>query len=296
MAYHDLLLSDRARLQAQMALIRAMEETEYPNLYHWFHRTRVLRTLEAVFGVMCDMDNALHVSHEGKLFFAISERYLMHWWSVHHPGAPLGSTSTWHSSLILLIHCGLLKRIVASDKSIVPNFRSVYELARQKHLRVENILYVPTYTPEVLQTAEERIQLQMETTSLRSINKESIILSSGQETANQLYLDARELTWATCFILDEMTFRIGKTIEAKGFAYKDELLQGTGNALISRIRCTGRSRKNMFRRKVEHVWTQYRKTILQDSNAVYRRPTAAEKQRFGLKKDGWIITAMPEES
>ena len=93
-----------------------------------------------------------------------------------------------------------------------------------------------------------------------------------------------------------MTFRIGKTIEAKGFAYKDELLQGTSNALISRIRCTGRSKKNMFRRKVEHVWTQYRKTILQDSDAVYRRPTAAEKQRFGLKKDGWIITAMSAES
>lgn len=94
MAYHDLLLSDRARLQAQMTLIRAMEEPEYPNLYYWFHRTRVLRTLEAVFGVMCGMDNALHISHEGKLFFAISERYLMHWWAVHHPGAPLCSTST----------------------------------------------------------------------------------------------------------------------------------------------------------------------------------------------------------
>ena len=56
---------------------------------------------------MMDMEKALYVSGGGVFFFAISERYLMRWWNKERDGAPLGSLSTWHGSLILLIHCGL---------------------------------------------------------------------------------------------------------------------------------------------------------------------------------------------
>lgn len=56
---------------------------------------------------MCGMENALYISRAGVLFFAVSERYLIHWWDKERSGAPLGSLSTWHNSLILLIHIGL---------------------------------------------------------------------------------------------------------------------------------------------------------------------------------------------
>lgn len=278
MAYNDLLSADHVRLQTQLALVYDLDEKKYPNLYHLFHRTRAFRTLEAVFGVMGDMDNALHISHEGKLFFVISERYLMRRWTLHRQGAPLGSTSTWHSSLILLIHCGLLKRIVVSDQSIVPNFRAVYELARQKNFRVENILYVPTYTLEVLLTAESHLRVQRETSSLHIINKESIILSSGQETADRLYLDGREVPWLTRFVLREMSFRIRKTIAEKGYMKRTDLLQQTGDALIRRAGYTQRCKQNMLRRKVEQLWKQYHASILCESGAAYCRPTAQEKR------------------
>lgn len=289
MAYNNLLSADRVRLQTQLAMLYDLDEKDYPNLHHLFHRTRAFRTLEAVFGVMGDMDNALHVSHEGKLFFAISERYLMRWWDTHRQGAPLGSTSTWHSSLILLIHCGLLKRIVASDQSIVPNFRAVYDLARQKNFRVENILYVPTYMPEVLQTAEGCIHAQRKTSSLHIINKESIILSSGQETADRLYLDGREVTWMTQFVLREMSFRIRKTIVEKGYVKRTDLLQQTGDALIRHTGYIQHCKQNILRRKVEQLWKQYNKSILRESGATYRRPTAQEKRQFALECDAWII-------
>lgn len=56
---------------------------------------------------MWGMEKALYISHAGVLFFAVSERYLIHWWDKERRGAPLGSLSIWHNSLILLIHIGL---------------------------------------------------------------------------------------------------------------------------------------------------------------------------------------------
>ena len=43
---------------------------------------------------MRSMEKALYHSQGGVLFFAISERYLMHWWDQQRKGAPLGSFNT----------------------------------------------------------------------------------------------------------------------------------------------------------------------------------------------------------
>ena len=88
-------------------MIREITQEAYPDLHHLFHATAAQRTLDAVYGVMCGMENAIYVSQAGVLFFAISERYLIHWWDMERKGAPLGSLSTWHNSLIFLIHIGL---------------------------------------------------------------------------------------------------------------------------------------------------------------------------------------------
>lgn len=107
MDYTNTIDKNRGRLADNLAILRDLSKEEYPNLYHLFHRTSAWRTLEAVYGVMKDMEKALYVSGGGVFFFAISERYLMRWWNKERDGAPLGSLSTWHGSLILLIHCGL---------------------------------------------------------------------------------------------------------------------------------------------------------------------------------------------
>lgn len=148
---------------------------------------------------------------------------------------------------------------------------------------------VPTYTPETLQTAEGCLHAQRRTSSLHIINKESIILSSGQETADRLYLDGREVPWLTRFVLREMSFRIRKTIAEKGYMKRTDLFQETGDALIRRADYTQRCKQNMLRRKVEQLWKQYHASILRESGATYRRPTAQEKRQFALECDAWII-------
>lgn len=252
--------------------------------------TSAQRTLDAVYGVMRSMEKALYISQGGVLFFAISERYLMHWWNKERDGAPLGSLSTWHGSLILLIHIGLLGRIIASDGSVIDNFRSVYEFAKGKSQRVENILHVPSYTPELLKTAEERVAAQRQVSSLSGIGKTAIILSSGDEAADKLFLDGRRIPVMVSQTLHDMAVRITKTVENQGYMTKAALLKATGDYMQRHPTYRREKDRQHAPDDVKQIWDKYKRSVLNETNMEYRKPTAEEKQRFGLANDRWIIT------
>ena len=236
------------------------------------------------------MENALYISRAGVLFFAISERYLIHWWDTERHGAPLGSMSTWHSSLILLIHFGLLGRIIASDGSVIDNFRSVYEHAVTKGYRVENILYVPTYTQEILQTAEQLITQQRQVSTLSGVTKTAIILSSGQDAANRLYLDGRRIPSHVAYTLHDMIVRVTKTVEHQGYITKDALLKASSDYMIRHYGYRRTKEKQEVRLETERIWVRFKRTILSETGMTYRRPSADEKVRYALHNDRWIIT------
>ena len=239
---------------------------------------------------MRSMEKALYISQGGVLFFAISERYLMHWWDQQRMGAPLGSFNTWQGTLILLIHSGLLGRIVASDGSVIHNFRTVYEAAVEKGQRVENILFVPDYTPEILQAAEQCIAEQRKHSSLSGVTKTAIILSSGQDAANKLYLDGRTLTVEVRAILHDLALRINKTVEAQGYVTKEDLLKATGDYMLRHHGYRRKRERQQARRNVERVWEKYKRDVLNETGMDYRKPSAEEKRRFSLTDDRWIIT------
>lgn len=179
---------------------------------------------------------------------------------------------------------------MASDGSIINNFRSVYEAAVEKGQRAENILYVPTYTPEVLQAAEQCIAEQRKYSSLSGITKTAIILSSGEEAANQLYLDGRRIPVDVTQTLHDMILRVNNTVEAQGYITKHALLKATGDYMIRHSGYRRKAERERVRRDVELVWDKYKRTVLTESDMDYRKPSADEKRRFGLTDDRWIIT------
>lgn len=180
--------------------------------------------------------------------------------------------------------------MVASDESIVDNFRSVYEYAKTNSQRVENILYVPNYTPEVLLTAEQRVADQRAVSSLSGIGKTAIILSSGEDAANQLFLDGRKVPVKTAHTLHDMAMRVKLTVESKGYMTRDELLDATAAYMIRRAGYHRDKERSRIRGEVERVWNKYKRCVLLDTGMAYKKPSAEEKRRFGLCDNRWIIT------
>lgn len=179
---------------------------------------------------------------------------------------------------------------MASDGSVLNNFRSVYERAVETGQRVENILYVPSYTPEVLQTAEQRIAEQRQYSSLSGVTKTAIILSSGEDAANKLYLDGRRIPSAISRTLHDLMVRVIKTVECQGYTTKAALLKATSDYMIRHYGYRREAEKQRVRHEVEQVWDRYKRTVLTETGMAYRKPSADEKRRFGLTDDHWIIT------
>jgi len=179
---------------------------------------------------------------------------------------------------------------VASDGSVIDNFRSVYEYAVEKGHRVENILYVPSYTPEILQIAEQRIAQQRQATGLSGITKTAIILSSGQDVANRLYLDGRTIPANVLRTLHDMIVRVSQTVEHQGYIHKAALLRATGDYMIRHYGYRRNKEKREVRLETERIWDKYKRTVLSETGMTYRRPSAEEKRQYQLTDDRWIIT------
>lgn len=170
------------------------------------------------------------------------------------------------------------------------NFRSVYEFVKEKRQRVENILYVPTYAEEVLQEAEQCVAAQRQASSLRGIGKTAIILSSGEDAANKLFLDGRKIPVMVSQTLHDMAVRITKTVENQGYITKAALLKATGDYMYRHAVYHRERDRKQTHRNVEQVWDKYKRSVLSETGMVYRKPSADEKKRFGLADDRWIIT------
>ena len=155
---------------------------------------------------------------------------------------------------------------------------------------MENILYVPTYTQEVLQAAEQRVAEQREVSSLSGIGKTAIILSSGEDVANKLFLDGRKVPVTVAQTLHDMALRVSNTVESQGYITREELLKATTAYMIRRAGYQRGKEMAFVRHEVEQVWDKYKRSVILMTGMTYRKPSKEEKKRFGLVDDRWIIT------
>lgn len=273
-----------------LAQIRDDDETPYVTLRHWLKMLAVYRAIESLYMTIEGYEHALYVAREGKCYYAVSEQYLRSQWAKKNVGAALGSEQTWQSALIILIGSGLVRRIVASETSIVKNFKEIYEKATAAGFRVENILHVPKYETDVLEKAEEWIRPLKENTRLSKVTKKAIIICHGKEEADRIFLDIRNVWSVEWYLLREFTFRIEKTIENKGYVTKDQLLSEVAAWLSKQKNHKRAVEKRLDLEKVERMWKDWHKMIIKDAGAVYRRPTASEKKTFNLVTNAWILT------
>lgn len=128
---------------------------------------------------------------------------------------------------------------------------------------------VPAYDEKTLQHAEKALQRWRATgVSTAYVTKASAANALGEAEANTIYRDSRS-KGARIALKDAQVIidRIVRAVDSSGYTTKREAVAGK-----------------------EKAWNMMRGYILDEAQALYKRPTAEEAERFSLPDTKWIIT------
>lgn len=261
----------RDRLRIASDTIVDLPADEYPALTAYFKKTSGKRCLIGLLDVLRSYDKPMFTMKNGKAYYAVSQRYLI---MVHG-----GSQQTWNSCLTFLAVIGLIERIRPSKDSRIPAIKAMYEKAKEKKLSSQLLYSIPEYTPEVLRKADEVVALwKSKGVSTSNITKLSVVTVIGKQEADRSTITIHRPGSDNEAAIKEMLFRITKTVEAKGYTTKNEVLAMTA------------TRTPRTEYQLERIWKQVHNSILQEAGASYHRPTKEQKEQFNLANDNWIIT------
>lgn len=271
------------RLSHAIEVLMTLDREEYPHLYKVLNGgnstmgAKLMYTLNAMKDQL-NIENqwAVYLTKIGKVYHALSVRYLV---SLHG-----GSNSTWQNMRAFACDAGLLSRIKPGELSKVRPFQISNELGeRYGKTRGVGWYSVPEYSTVTLKHAESVAMRYLNKGFKPSkISKKMVADASGQAQANRLYADGRKKGTIHRRIEHELSMRIQKTIAVNGYATKKDV--------IAMAVSTGYPRK-----RVEQVWAEYGGVIIKQCGAEYRRPSTADKQRFGLADNCWILLPINNE-
>lgn len=275
-------------LRDNITTLTTLDKSLYPTLTTHFKKTKCLACLLRIIEDFLSKNHPGHTAKDGKHWYYVAGRYLI---TLHG-----GSKSTWHTHMKFLIYIGLMECIRPSEETTAPSIHHSWKIAKEKKRRPIMWYHIPLYTPDLLQEAERKAKEYKDSNvSTSHINKASLIIAGGQRAANKAYADARKITRLQSFIMQEITKTIQALISTKGYLRKDDVFNTVWATLYTQYH----SHKKPFpmpstwketSEKIEKVWDSVHNKLLSDANAVYRRPTKAEKALYNLSDDRWIIT------
>lgn len=235
-----------------------IDATTYPRLHNLINHTRCGFVLYHLFAEIRRHENPLYTTPDGAKWYAVSLRYLVNKYG--------GNKATWCGYISLAVTLGLLRRIKPDSNSTAPTLKALYEDGKAKHRKPKSLYSVPAYTPETLHHAEKTLdEWERSGVSTSKVTKAHTICAAGQAQANSTYRDARRQT----LTLEAQTIieRITEAIAAQGYLTRKQAVAGA-----------------------EKAWGALKGYILDCAGASYHRPTQAERERYSLQSDGWIIT------
>lgn len=256
-------------LHRNIEIAANLDQARYPELKRWFRNSSALRCYSSLIQTIAGYEKPLHTSKSGKAYYAVSVS-----WLIAHYG---GAAHVWQSSLILLQICGMIERIVPSRSSTNHAFKSLYQTAKRSKRRSESVYHVPELTESVLNAAECIIcRWRQSGVSMSHVTKSSVIRVFGQDYADRIYLDGRTEPFRKKEIKEIMYQIITAATHGGGCITKAAVFIETFKELSSKL-------------AIQDVWQRLHKVIISECGCKYSRPTAAEKQKYNLKNDQWII-------
>ena len=249
------------RLRDCQAQLMVVEEEKFPCLYRQVHKTKTGFVAYNIMDAMAQHKRPLYIDASGSSWFAEPLNFLVKTYG--------GSKETWQSNIILLIEIGLLRRIKPDAETLNPVFAQLYREGVRRRKAPKAVYSVPDYDEKTLQHAEKALQRWRATgVSTAHVTKASAANALGEAEANTIYRDSRSKGARTALkdaqaIID----RIVRAVDSSGYTTKREAVAGK-----------------------EKAWNMMRGYILDEAQALYKRPTAEEAERFNLPDTKWIIT------
>lgn len=254
-----------SQLRECQSKLMTFSKTEYPLLYNQIHKTRLGFVAYNLLHAMAQHDRPLYIDSSGIGWYAEPLNFLVKTYG--------GSKETWQSNVILMVEIGLLKRIKPDSNTLNPVFAQIYRDGLQQRKAPKAVYSVPEYDERTLQHAEMALKRWKETGVATShITKASAVNAIGQAGANTIYRDGRSKGAKTA-LRDAQTIidRICHAVRENGYTTKLEATQGK-----------------------ESAWNMMRGYILDEAQALYKRPTAKEVEWFHLPNAQWIIRGVKQ--
>lgn len=201
-----------------------------------------------------------------------------------------GSRTTWQTNREYLSAVGLIRIRKPSNKTTAPALKESVQRAKKGRQAV--IWYtIPDYTPDLFKTAEQAAErFKAKGINRKGLTKQGLIIAVGQAQANKAVIDWRSRSKQDKAAEREIIRQIKMAISWKGYAMKENILKRSAKR-------TATANKVDFVEALYYVWNLWanrNKRLLSMAGARYHRPTRAEKERFNLKGDNWIITVEGE--
>ena len=287
-------------LKANISVLESLSSDAYPNLYHMLmQRDKALYSrLLAILHRMHTQGN--QTQQDGYWFVFFSLRNM----AEQHPEAGENHI-TWYRSIILFLCWGLLIRKFPPENSLNGYMRKAYELMQQQGRDMPTPYYsLPLYTPEQLTYADRQAERWLKSgATFTGFTKETVIEVYDQLLADSIYEDGRRKTKQNKTIEQMLVQAAKDQIKAHGYTKKHGVMQEVSGKLkmqlledesylssISELLDPSTEADVLSWQKVNHVFTNRGKLILQRANMTYAPPTKEQRQRYALSDGGWIIT------
>jgi len=197
-----------------------------------------------------------------------------------------GSCTTWQTNREYLSAVGLIRLRKPTEKTTAPALKDSFQRAEKGRQAV--IWYtIPDYTPNRLAQAEQAAErFRQEGINRKGLTKQGIIIAVGRKEANKTVIDWRSRSGKDRAAEREIIRQIKMAISRKGYATKERVIERSAKRI--KTICKLDYIEALY--SIRQIWANRNRRILSMAGASYHRPTRAEKERFRLKDNGWIIT------
>lgn len=166
--------------------------------------------------------------------------------------------------------------------------------ANGRHILHEPVhhFFIPEYKTEVLEEANRRAQLWIESGQpLSSVSESAIAYVYGEKEAQRTYDYLWQMSASEATVRELLTKNIKLYVGKNGYCKPAQVIGAVQNTL----RHTRYGYEYSYG-YIENVWQKANRQILRENGMKYKAPTKAQKAMYGLKNGQFIITrAAPDQ-
>lgn len=284
-------MTDQEILRDNIEQLETLDPERYPMLHRALRRgnSSLHAHLLHILTYMQVHPIPFEVDQHGHGYWKIPVGYLVR----EHGGA----TESWQSHIMFLLDAGLLERIRPDQRSVLPRLREEWQRALVRGQRAAGCYRVVPYTEERLAEAEEVADRYAQAgVGLAHITKTDMIRVSGQERADILYRTSDEVGEAEEWVLELIGEKILEVIETNGYARWERPYSDLKNELLLEHFADPDNERVLKRVSALEKMGVRKKAVCRQFGCDYHPPRRADRERFNLTDQSWIITKIPGEN